>query len=165
MRVSLIAAIGEHRELGNHNTLLWHIPGELQRFKEITMGNPIIMGRKTHESIGRVLPGRTNIIISRDSAYQIVGARTVHSLQKALVEAKKEHPHEIFIIGGGQIFEQALDTADRLYLTVVHKTFAADVYFPPYSEFTKIIEKKDMQGPAFAYTFLTLEKEPFLTEK
>ncbi len=160
MRISAIAAIGENRELGKNNQLLWHIPGELKRFKEITIGHPMIMGRKTYESISRVLPDRTNIIISKNPTIQIDGAIIVDSLEKA-IEVAKTKPGgkaEIFIIGGAQIFSQSMPFTDRLYLTLVHKAFEADVYFPEYTEFTKIIEREDMQGPEFNYTFLTLEK-------
>ncbi len=169
MRISIIAAIGENRELGKENKLLWHIPGELPRFKRITTGHPIIMGRKTFESIGRVLPGRTNIIITRDPLYRVDEAIICSSLEKALTIAEEKdqktvsakssgEPKEIFIIGGGQIFEQAMPFVQRLYLTTVHQTFDADVFFPDYSQFTKVIEKEEHEDGGYRYTFLTLEK-------
>lgn len=158
-RISAIAAIGEKRELGKNNQLLWHIPGELARFKQITTGHPIIMGRKTYESIGRVLPNRTNIIITRDKNFTVPGAVVVASTDEALKKAKEaEGASEIFVIGGGQIFSELLPQTERLYLTLVHKSFDADVYFPDYTTFTKEIERKDMVGPEFDYTFLTVEK-------
>ncbi len=158
--ISAIAAIGENKELGGGNKLLWHIPGELKRFKEITMGHPIIMGRKTYDSIGRLLPGRTNIIITRDLSYKLEGAVIAVSLDEALEKAKSsDGGGHIFIIGGGQIFKEALPKVDRLYLTLVHKTFSdADTFFPEYKEFTKIIEEQDMEGEEFNYTFKTLER-------
>ncbi|MDE2025466.1 MAG: dihydrofolate reductase [Patescibacteria group bacterium] len=160
-RISAIAAIGENRELGRNNQLLWHIPGELARFKEITMGHPIIMGRKTFESIGRVLPGRANIIITRDASYKVKGAFIVESVEKA-TEVAKEQPggdSEIFVIGGGQIFKETIPMTDRLYLTIVHKSYPdADVYYPEYPEFTNVISTEDKQGQEFAYTFLTLDR-------
>ncbi len=159
--ISIIAAIGKNREVGAKNALLWHIPGELKRFKEITIGHPIIMGRKTYESIGRVLPGRTNIIVTRDPEFKVDGAVIVDSLEKAIDIATNEKVEEIFIIGGGQIWAQSLgkNLVDRLYLTLIDKEFSqADVFFPDYSAFKKVIEKKDMVGPEFNYTFLTLEK-------
>lgn len=158
--ISAIAAIGKNKELGGGNKLLWNIPGELKRFKEITMGHPIIMGRKTYDSIGRILPGRTNIIITRDSGYKLDGAVIVSSVEEALELAKKSEGGEhVFIIGGGQIFKESLPKTDRLYLTLVHKTFPdADTFFPEYSEFTKVIEETDMKGEEFDYTFKTLEK-------
>lgn len=167
-RISIIAAIGEKRELGKDNQLLWHIPGELPRFKRITMGHPIIMGRKTFNSIGRVLPGRLNIVISRMKSYlQGPNLQFTNSLEEAILIAKAEEarsvknssqPKEIFIIGGGQIFEQAMPMVDRLYMTLVHQTFDADVFFPEYSHFTKVIEKEDHEDGGYKYTFLTLEK-------
>lgn len=158
--ISAIAAIAKNKELGGGNKLLWNIPGELKRFKEITMGHPIIMGRKTYDSIGRILPGRTNIIITRDSSYKLEGASIVSSVEEALDVAKKsEGGDEIFIIGGGQIFKEAMPIMDRLYLTLVHKKFPeADTFFPEYSEFTKVIEETDMKGEEFDYTFKTLER-------
>lgn len=163
--ISAIAAIGEKRELGGHNTLLWHIPGELKRFKEITMGHPIIMGRKTYESIGRLLPGRVNIIVTRQPlSFEFEKndeqVHVVNSLEDAISAAKTSPgSEEIFIIGGGQIFKEAFSKIDRLYLTLVHKTFPeADTFFPEYSEFTKVIEETDMKGEEFDYTFKTLER-------
>lgn len=168
--ISIIAAIGKNRELGKNNALLWHIPGELPRFKKITTGHPIIMGRKTFESIGRILPNRTNVIITRDregflqmanSKWQMDPKQliVVSSLEQAIEEAKKaEGNDEIFIIGGGQIFEQALPLTDKLYLTLVDQAFDADTFFPDYSMFTKVVEKEDHESEEFKYSFLTLEQ-------
>ncbi|MEN9407024.1 MAG: Dihydrofolate reductase [Candidatus Parcubacteria bacterium] len=168
--LSIIAAIGKNRELGKDNALLWHIPGELPRFKKITTGHPIIMGRKTFESIGRILPHRTNIIITRDkegflqmakSKWQIDPKQfiVVTSLDLAIVEAKKaEGSDEIFVIGGGQIFEQALPLTEKLYLTLVDQVFDADTFFPDYSMFTKIVEKEDHESEKYTYSFLQLER-------
>ncbi len=159
-RISIIAAIGQNRELGKENKLLWHIPGELPRFKRITTGHPIIMGRKTYESIGRVLPQRTNIIITRDKALSVEGAEIVHSLDEALALARtKSGNDEIFVIGGGQIFEQALPLTDRLYLTLVRASFDADTFFPSFEDaFTKVIEKEAQKSEEYSYTFMTLER-------
>lgn len=165
MITSLIAAIGENRELGAKNQLLWHIPEDLKHFHDITVGHPIIMGRKTHESIGRILPGRTNIIITREVNYTVDGGVIVHSLEEAIDEANQEEKNndsdknEIFVIGGGQIFAQALPLAHRLYLTIVHASFPnADTFFPEYSQFTKVIQKEDHKSQGFSYSFLTVEK-------
>jgi len=147
--LSLIAVIGRNRELGLDNHLLWHIPGDLAHFKKLTTGHPVIMGRKTFESIGKPLPGRTNIIISSNPA---VG---VSSVREALEHAKKAPgSEEIFVIGGGKVFSETIDLADRLYLTIVDKTAEADVFFPVYSEFSRVISKELQEG----YTYLTLEK-------
>ncbi|QRN04855.1 dihydrofolate reductase [Legionella sp. MW5194] len=125
--ISLIAAVDENRGLGKNNQLLCHLPADLAHFKKITMGKPIIMGRKTFASIGRPLPGRLNIVLSRTES-MIPGVVTVSSLPKAL-EQVSEFP-EAMIIGGADLFEQALPLASRLYLTVIHHLFDADVFFP-----------------------------------
>ncbi len=159
--LSIIAAIGKHRELGKDNKLLWHIPGDLQRFKQLTMHHPIIMGRKTFESLPGVLAGRTNIVISSNSGHKAEGATVVGSLDAA-IEVAKQSPgaEETFIIGGGQIYAQAIDRADRLYLTVVDRTAEADTFFPDYSNFTNIIEKEDHTVEGFCFTYLTLGRVP-----
>lgn len=179
MTISLIAAIGKNRELGKNNTLLWHIPEDLKRFKKLTSGHPIIMGRKTYESIGRVLPNRTNIIVTRDKQYAISGAIIVYSLEEAIEEGRKYYvssskydpkihntqyiirdtEHEVFVIGGGQIFQQVLPLASKLYLTVVDGSFDADTFFPDYSMFTKVIRKEEGRSGEYSYTFIDLERE------
>ncbi len=156
--ISIIAAIGENRELGKDNKLLWHIPEDLEHFRSITKNHPIIMGRKTFESIGRVLPNRTNIIITRDRGYIVKGAIVVHSLDEAIQVAKTKDQHEIFVIGGGQIFAEVLPLVDRLYLTIVHQSFDADTFFPEYSQFTNIISTEDHESSGYKYTYITLEK-------
>ena len=125
--ISLIAAIDECRGLGKNNQLLCHLPADLKHFKEVTFGKPIIMGRKTFESIGRVLPGRLNIILSRQDLY-IKDATVVKSLSQAL-DLSRDTP-EVMIIGGAKLFEQALALAQRVYLTLIHHRFDADVFFP-----------------------------------
>jgi len=164
-RVSIIVAMDKNRLIGGENKLLWNIPGELKRFKEITTGHPIIMGRKTHQSIGRVLPNRTNIIITRDPDYKVEGAIVVNSLEQAIkaaenviaTEAKQSEPPEIFVIGGGQIYQQALPLADRLYVTVVDGEYEGDTYFPDYSEFSHATDRQEFLGEP-SYQTLTLEK-------
>lgn len=159
--ISIIAAIGKNRELGKDNKLLWHIPDDFKRFKEITSGHPVIMGRKTYESIGKPLPDRTNIIITRDANYKVGGCLVTHSLEKAIEIAqssiaKAKKGKEIFIIGGGQIYQQAIDIADKLYLTIVEGKYSADTFFPEYSRFKKIVSQKDGQSEHYNYTFLEL---------
>src|SRR3989344_3179471 len=139
--ISIIAAIGKNRELGKNNSLLWHLPNDLPRFKKITRNHPIIMGRKTHESIGRVLPKRLNIIVTRNRDLIVEGALVVHTLDEAIQKAKAVEKSEIFIIGGAEIFKSALPLAERLYLTVVHEGAPADVFFPPYDEFNRIVQQ------------------------
>lgn len=169
--ISMIAIISKNRGLGKDNKLLFHIPGELPRFKKITLGHPVIMGRKTFESLNRPsgLPGRLNIVVSRsvsdNQKAEFPGVVFLTELQLAIALAKESASvdnsgeiKEIFIIGGGQIYEQALPFADRLYLTVVDKEADADTFFPDYSMFTKVIEKEDHEDGGYKYTFLTLEK-------
>ncbi|MBI4084334.1 MAG: dihydrofolate reductase [Candidatus Levybacteria bacterium] len=178
--ISVIAAIGKNRELGKDNKLLWHIPEDLQRFKRLTSGHTVIMGRKTFESIGRPLPNRLNIVITRDPNFKPDGVNICHSLAEALEasikykvssikqEKKKnilntkysipDTEDEVFIIGGGQIFEQAMPIVDRLYLTIVDATFDADVYFPDYSEFKKITFEEVGESGRYRYKFINREK-------
>jgi len=128
MIVSIIVAVAENGVIGSDNRLIWHIPGDLKRFKSITMGHPIVMGRKTFESIGKPLPGRTNVIISRNKNYEAGGCLVYSSLEVALHELR--HEKEIFIIGGGEIYRQALPVAQKLYLTKIHQSFPGDTFFP-----------------------------------
>lgn len=157
--ISIIAAMDEKRGIGKNNQLLFKIPEDFKRMKQLTTGHPIIMGRKTFESIGRALPNRTNIIITRDQNYKVDGAVIVHSLEEA-IEKAKESPgsEEIFIFGGAQIFEQALPIVDRLYLTVVKGDFNADAFFPDYSMFKKIIHKEEHESNGYRFTFIDLFK-------
>ncbi|MCL4339031.1 dihydrofolate reductase [Patescibacteria group bacterium] len=158
VRVSIIAAIGENRELGRENKLLWRIPDDLKRFKELTRGHPVIMGRTTYQSIGRPLPNRTNIIVSRDVSLKLAQCLVVSSVEAALQKAKETGSKEIFIIGGGQIYKQTINLADRLYLTVVQGRYpTADTFFPDYSRFAKIVAKSEGLHNNYHYTFLTLE--------
>lgn len=156
--ISVISAISENRAIGKDNKLLWHIPEDLQRFKSITKGHPVIMGRITYESMGRLLPQRLNIIITRDKRYKVDGAVIVSSLDDAIDEAKKENNNEIFVIGGGQIYSQAIGIADKLYLTIVHKEIDGDTFFPDYSKFRNIVFKKKSESEGYKYTFLDLVK-------
>lgn len=137
-RLTLIAAVAQNSALGRNNQLLWHLPNDLQFFKKTTLNHPIIMGRKTYESIGRALPGRLNIVVSRELGLAIEGCIVVFSLQSAiqLAEQMEHQPNdktpEIFIIGGGEIYAQALPLAQRIVLTEVKKSFPADVFFPKF---------------------------------
>ncbi len=156
--ISIIAAIGKNRELGKDGKIPWHISEDMKHFKVLTWNHPVIMGRKTYQSIGRPLPGRTNIIITRDKNFKAENCFVAHSLDDALDIAKQKDSQEIFIIGGGQIYETAIDIADKLYLTLVEDNFDADTFFPAYSKFTKIISKEDKQNDQYKYIFLDLEK-------
>lgn len=131
MIISLIAAADRAGGIGKDNRLPWHLPADLKHFRRLTTGHHVIMGRKTHESIGRLLPGRTMIILTRDPSYQAEGCLIAHSLAEAIQLAQSRGEDEVFIIGGGQVFKQAIPYANRIYLTVVDAHFPADIYFPP----------------------------------
>ena len=126
--ITLIAAVAENNALGKDNQLLWHLPDDFKRFKTITSSHYIILGRKTFESFPKPLPNRTHVIISRQKNYQPEGCIVVDSLQKALAVCPKEE--ETFIIGGGEIYRQSIEIADKLDITKVHQSFEADTYFP-----------------------------------
>src|SRR3989344_6878293 len=144
--ISIIVALDDKRGIGAKNRLLWHLKKDFAHFKAVTMGHPIIMGRKTHESIGQALPGRTNIVITRDQNYSTPGCNVVHSLAEAISFAQTcMGADEIFIIGGGKIFKQALEQnlVDKLYVTKVKGDFKAEIFFSPYEHiFTKIITSR-----------------------
>ena len=126
-KITIIAAMARNRAIGLNGDMLWHLPGELKHFKQTTMGKPIVMGRKTWESIGRALPGRQNIVITRSLDYQATGCLVVNSLKEALDQAQGE---EVMIIGGGQLYEQALAMAHRMILTRVDCEPDGDTWFP-----------------------------------
>lgn len=159
-RISAIAAMDEKRGIGRGNNLLFKIPQDFERMKKLTMGHPLVMGRKTHESIGRVLPGRTNIIITRDTEYQAEGTVICHSLEDAIEKAKlSPGGDEVFIFGGQQIFTEALPQTGRLYLTLVKGDYGADTFFPEYEqEFKKVLEDEAYESDGYKYRFITLER-------
>lgn len=128
MELSIIVAVAKDYAIGHNNKLLWHISEDLKRFKAITMGMPIIMGRKTYQSIGKPLPGRKNIIITRNEQLKIEGCECHNTLESAIDSCKDFK--EVFIIGGGEIYKQTLPIADKLYLTVVDNHYDADTFFP-----------------------------------
>ncbi len=159
MIISLIVAVADNGVIGQDNALPWRLPGDLKRFKALTMGKPIIMGRKTFDSIGKPLPGRTNIVITRQSDLQIVGCTVVGSLDEAFGSVQAD---EYMIIGGAEIYRQALPQAQRVYLTQVHATISGDAFFP-LLEPTQWHETSRDDVPAddqnqFAHSFITLER-------
>ena len=129
MLISIIVAVTENGVIGKDNQLLWRLPDDMKRFKQLTMGNPIIMGRKTYESIGKPLPGRTSIVITRNPEYKLDEAIVVNSLQEAISKARELDAQEAFIIGGGDLYRQAQSVSDRLYITEIHTTMHGDTYF------------------------------------
>ena len=159
MEIILVAAIGENGELGRNNELLWHLPGDLPRFKEITMGAPIIMGRKTFDSIGRALPGRTNIVLTANGEWQAEGVVAVSSLEAALDLAKSEQTDKISIIGGGQIYKLFLPYATKLELTEVFDAPVADTFFPNFSS-AEFVEQARIKNTEFdpPFDYVTYER-------
>ncbi len=161
--IVIVVAMGRNRELGKDGRLLWHIPEDLQRFKRLTSGHPVILGRKTFESIvgylGKPLPNRTNIVVTRDPAWtheQVVVAR---SLEEALEKARALNPAEIHVGGGAQIYEQILPQVDKLFLTLVEDEPAADTFFPEaVSQFTKIVGEELREHNGLTYRWLDLER-------
>ncbi len=169
-RICAVVAIGKNRELGKEGKLLWHIPDDLKRFKNLTRGHPVIMGRKTFESIvgylGKPLPERINIVVSRQGLPQEkYGGRTfsdvvvVSSLEEGIEKAKTLDDMEIHIGGGQQIYEQALPHIDKLYLTLVDETKDADSFFPAYEkEFTKKTFEEEREWNGLKYAWVDLER-------
>ena len=154
----MIAALGKNNVIGVDNKLPWKLSADLKRFKAITSGKPVIMGRKTFESIGRPLPNRTNIIITRDKNYRADGCVIVNSAEEALNAAKENE--EVMIIGGAQIYAEFLPKANKMYLTVIEKEFEGDAYFPEYNDHEwKIIHKEDHEDDGLRYSFVDLERK------
>jgi dihydrofolate reductase len=161
MTVSLIVAMTDDRVIGKNNQLPWHLSDYLKRFMKITMGHPIIMGRKTYESIGKPLPGRQNVVVTRDKNFRADGITVAHGVCEALA-ACEQNTDEKFIIGGAGLFEAAWPLINRLYLTMIHHPFDGDVRFPPFDlerDF-RITEKTDHENPdpRFSYSFITAER-------
>lgn len=154
--ICIIAAISENRVIGRDNNLPWNIPDDLRRFCKLTTGYPVVMGRRTFESIGRPLPARTNLVISRNPQLEVEGIVRCGSLGEAISRAGEKGREKVFIIGGGQIYGQAISITDRLYLTVVKGEFPGDTFFPDYSEFSKKISEEHGQSNGLRYTFLEL---------
>ncbi|MCK5018335.1 MAG: dihydrofolate reductase [Candidatus Peribacteraceae bacterium] len=162
MTISLIVAASENNVIGRDGELPWDLPDDLQFFKDKTSGHPIIMGRKNYESIGRSLPGRTNIIITRQADYEAEGCTIVLSLDDALNISKEVEDDEIFIIGGGEIYRQSIEIADRIYLTRVHAKIEGDVYFPElgdeWEEVSSVKHEAD-ERHEYAFTFKVFKKK------
>jgi dihydrofolate reductase len=161
--VCIVVAIGKNRELGKNDKLLWHIPDDLKRFKQLTQGHPIILGRKTFESIlgylGKPLPGRTNIVVTRDPSWHYEGVLSASSVTAALEKARALNPTEIHIGGGAQIYEQVLPFVDKLFLTIIDDTKEADTFFPPYeSDFTKKTFEESHEYEGLHYRWINLQR-------
>ena len=157
IRVSLVVAVSENNVIGKNNQLLWNLPNDMKFFKNTTWGMPVIMGRKTFESLGKPLPGRTNIVITRKPEWEAHGTITVASLDEAIHAAEQTDAKEVFVIGGGQIYEQSMPIANRIYYTRVHTNVDGDTFFPEIDpvQFRLVSElpfTKDARH-AFDYTF------------
>lgn len=159
MKISLIVAMSRNRAIGLNGQMPWHLSADLKRFKRLTLGHPIVMGRKTFEAIGRPLPGRDNIVISRHQDFQAVGCQTFACLETALL-ALNEEP-EVFIIGGATLYQALLSRADYLYLTLIDKDFAGDTFFPEIDTVLwQELERENVTNDPcvdYAYHFLTLK--------
>lgn len=164
MILSLIAAIGRNNELGKKNALLFSLPADMKHFREITTGHVVIMGRKTYESIGNPLPNRRNIVVTRNTDYTQGGVEIVHSIDDALalVQDDPDWGKEVFVIGGGELYREAIEIADKLYITRVDaEDTEADTFFPEFgedwTETSRELHEADEKNP-HAYAFLTYEK-------
>ncbi|GAA0412222.1 type 3 dihydrofolate reductase [Cocleimonas flava] len=158
MKLSMIVAMAHNRVIGLDNKMPWHLPADLQWFKKTTLGSPIIMGRKTYDSIGRPLPGRLNIILSRNTQLEIEGCTVVNTLSDALDAAKGAD--EVFITGGAHLYEKFLQDADCLYLTMIDADLEGDTFFPDYTQYAwkeidRIDNPADEKNP-YPYSFVTL---------
>ena len=160
MIISAVVVVDQNWGIGKNNQLLVHFPADLKRFKSITTGHSIIMGRKTFESMGRALPNRRNIVITRQADLKLDGAEISFSLENALMLCQAEE--EVFIIGGAEIFKQAMPVLNKIYLTRIQKSFDADTFFPEITSEWKETEKQDFDPDdktPFSYSFLTYQKQ------
>lgn len=155
--IALIACMDRNRLIGRGNQIPWHLPNDLKFFKQTTMGHTVVMGRKTFESIGKPLPGRHNIVLTRDRNYRAEGVEIVHSLEEVL-----EREEDMFILGGAHIYEQFMPYADKLYITRIDAEFEGDAYFPEIDTSWQLIESQpgitDEQNP-YSYTFNTYQRK------
>jgi dihydrofolate reductase len=173
MIVSLIAALDRNRGIGKDNKLPWRLSADLRKFRELTMGHHIIVGRKTFESIGQPLPGRRTIIVTRDKSYRPSNLNEscsiVHSVEEAISLARSRGESEVFVCGGSEIYAHSLRFADRLYLTMVEAEVKADVFFPEWNE-SKWVEQENLSHPAdeknqYPFTFKVLARRSNQEEK
>lgn len=153
--ISLIVAVSSNHVIGKDNTLPWHLPEDLKRFRALTTGHHIIMGRKTYESLGRLLPDRTTVIVTRNSSFQVEGAVVVHSLNKAIEACASDS--EAFIIGGAELYQQGLQYAQKLYLTQVEAVVEGDAFFPPIDTkiWQEIARESHVSAKGLAFDYVT----------
>lgn len=165
MKISMIAAMANNRIIGADNAMPWHLPADLKHFKSVTMGKPVVMGRKTYESIGRALPGRLNIVISGRDGYTLQDATVVKTPEAAMACAAETSTDEVMIIGGGTIYQRFLAQANTLYLTFIDLTVEGDTQFPDYESVGSWQESENESHQAdeknpHPYRFVTLCREP-----
>ena len=159
MKISIIAAMANNRVIGKDNKMPWHLPEDLKHFKSITMNKPILMGRKTYESIGRALPGRLNIILTRDDTFTADGCVVVSSIEEAFHIVNIHDADELFIIGGENIYSQFMHIADNLYLTLIDLDVEGDTFFPPYMYLPlKEVQREKHDNDTYSYEFVHYEK-------
>jgi dihydrofolate reductase len=158
--ISMIVAMADNRAIGKDNQLLWHLPDDFKHFKSVTMAKPILMGRKTYQSIGKPLPGRQNIVITKDLTFTADGVLVVNSIDAALDAAKEDA--EVMVIGGASFYQQMLPLADRLYVTRVHHHFDADTFFPEIdADQWRLVEQTEHAADerhAFSFSFIEYQK-------
>jgi len=152
--ISFIVAMDKNRVIGKDNQLPWHLPADLKFFKRVTMGHPIIMGRNTYESIGKPLPGRENIIVTRNKEYAQEGCTIIHSVDELLQMASRQN-EEVFVIGGAELFQATFSMADRLYITKIEEEFTGDTYFPEFnqSEWELVSQEKGIRDEKNPYEY------------
>ncbi len=159
MIISIVVAISENNAIGKNNQLLWYLPADLKHFKNITTGHTVIMGRKTYDSVGKPLPNRRNIIITRQDI-TITGCEVVESIEDALALSADEK--EVFIVGGAEIYRQSIHLTDRIYLTIVHQKFDADSFFPEINDDEWVETEREDHQPdeknKLPYSFITLDR-------
>ncbi len=165
MKLSFVVAMGDNRAIGKDGGMPWHMPADLAHFKRVTMGKPMLMGRRTFESIGRALPGRDSVVVTRDADWQAEGVTVAHDIksgaQQAAAAARARGVDEIMVIGGASLYEALMNHANRLYITELHARFDADTYFPSigfgWEEVSRERHDADEKNPV-AYDFVVLEK-------
>lgn len=163
MRLSIMAALSSNGVIGRNNQLPWHLSADLKRLKAMTMGHHLLMGRKTWDSVGRPLPGRITVVITRDPEFAAEGVQVVHSLDDAVRVAVEANDEEPFIMGGAQIYEQAIHRADRMYLTRVHVELEGDAFFPEFDDVSEwqLVDAEHFEADEkndYPYSFLTYDR-------
>ena len=158
-KLSIIVAIAQDGVIGINNTLPWHLPEDLKRFKALTMGHHIVMGRKTYDSLGRLLPGRTTVIVTRNKNYHVEGALIAHSLPEAL--ALCAYDDEVFLIGGAELYQAGLTLADKLYITEIDLEVEGDAHFPPIprSEFQEVAREAYVSEKGLKFSYVTYQRK------